>query len=62
MDRYTKIVLTIIAAALCAIVVRNEIPTAAAIGGVTCGSAVGRVPGPCHLAVTIKHTGRVTIE
>ena len=39
MDRYTKIVLTIIAAALCAIVVRNEIPTAAPLSPVAAATA-----------------------
>ena len=62
MDRYTKIVLTIIAAALCAIVIRNEIPTAGAFGQSSCGGTrYSGTPDPCHLAVTIKHSGTVTI-
>ena len=60
MDRYTKIVLTIIAAALCAIVVRNEIPTATAFGQSACGGEIGmgRLTRPCHLVVTIKAHGK----
>ena len=46
-DRYTKIVLTIIALSLCVLVIQNSIPTANAVGQ-DCGSW----SSPCHVKVT----------
>jgi hypothetical protein len=42
-DRYTKTVLTIIAAALCTLVVQNAVPISHAQQGTTAGGAVQRV-------------------
>jgi len=51
MDRYTKGVLTVIAVALCVIVIQNAIPSAVAnIYDTRCGSAFD----PCHHVVRLK--------
>lgn len=49
-DRYTKIVLTVIAVSLCALVLQNIVPPAGALG-----SACGTSKNPCHV------TGEVTV-
>ena len=45
-DRYTKVVLTVIAAALVGLVVQRAIPTASAQLGAGCGSSYD----PCYIA------------
>ena len=49
-DRYTKIVLTIIAISLCALVLQNMVQPVGALGS-TCGTS----KNPCHV------TGEVTV-
>ena len=53
-DRYTKIVLTIIAIALCGLVLQNAVPTAAAVG-----EECGKSWDPCHVYVK---GGNVTVS
>ena len=53
MDRYTKAVLTIIAAALCVLALREVIPSATAFGQSDGGGVVGYFAKPCKLEVTI---------
>ena len=59
-DRYTKIVLTIIAGALCALVLQNATSTAVAVGD-GCGASSY---DPCHVYVeggSIEVDGRVQV-
>lgn len=49
-DAYTKLVLTVIAIALIAIVVRLEVPKASAAQG--CGSRID----PCHVEVEVTNS------
>lgn len=51
-DTFTKIVLTVIGIALCALVVQNAIPSATALGNSGCGWK----SGPCHIKVDVTHT------
>lgn len=52
-DTFTKIVLTVIGIALCALVIQNAVPSATAqFGSGWCGG-----PGtPCQLQVDVTHT------
>ena len=52
-DVYTKVVLTVIAVALCVLVGQNMVSPAVALGQSNCGSAFT----PCH--ITIRHTGSI---
>ena len=54
-DGYTKVVLTVIAAALCILVGQNMVPTASALGQSECGDALL----PCHIAIEIRHSGSI---
>ncbi len=58
MDRYTKVVLTIIAAALCALVFQNAIPQASARTDYNCGWRTE----PCHVLVTNDGWRAVPVE
>ena len=51
MDRYTKFVLSVIAVALCVLVVQNAMPfrTASAFSG--CGS---NAYNPCHVSLEVR--------
>lgn len=62
-DRYTKVVLTIIAAALSVLALRELVPSATAFGQSDCGGrgAYG-IDRPCKLEVTIRHSGSVRIS
>lgn len=51
-DTFTKIVLTVIGIALCALVIQNAIPSATALGNSSCGTDLG----PCHIKVEVTHT------
>jgi hypothetical protein len=55
-DRYTKTVLTVIAAALVAIVIREVVPKAIAQSGMDCGG----VTNPCY--VDTVYPLRVRVE
>ena len=54
-DRYTKILLTMIAFCLCALVLQNAVSTATAISDL-CGAQFS----PCH--IKIEHTGSVFVH
>lgn len=60
MDRYTKAVLTIIAAALAVIALREVIPSATALGQSNCGGTYN----PCNLnvTVTLHHSGPIRLQ
>ncbi len=58
MDRYTKVVLTIIAAALCALVFQNAVPQASARTDYNCGWRTE----PCHVLVTNDTWRAVPVE
>ncbi len=47
-DRYTKIILTIIAFTLCVLIIQNSVPTATAVGH-KCGDSSWT---PCYVHVT----------
>ena len=56
-DRYTKIILTIIAFALCVLAIQNSVPTATAVGP-ECGVSWS----PCYVYIidgSIRVTGSV---
>ncbi len=50
-DTFTKIVLTVIGIALCALVIQNAVPSATALGNSSCGTNLG----PCHIKVEVRH-------
>ena len=49
-DSYTRVVLTVIAVALCILVGQNMVPTAAAFGQSGCGSSFS----PCTINVNLS--------
>ncbi|WP_428097166.1 hypothetical protein [Candidatus Rariloculus sp.] len=54
-DGYTKVVLTVIAVALCILVGQNMVPTASALGQSNCG----RLGVPCYVEIDVNLSGRV---
>ena len=50
-DRYTKVILTVIAAALVALVVQQAVPSASAAGGSGCGLHSWE---PCYVTVVAR--------
>ena len=54
-DPYTKVVLTVIAAALCILIGQNMVPSASALGQSSCGSIVS----PCHVEIAVDLSGYV---
>lgn len=48
-DLYTKIVLTVIGVALCALAVQNAVPSASALGQSNCGALYN----PCHIKLDL---------
>lgn len=50
-DGYTKVVLTIIAAALCVLIGQNMVSSASAFGNVNCG---GHSVNPCWMRVEVR--------
>jgi hypothetical protein len=58
-DTYTKIVLTLIGVALCALVIQNAVPSAAALGKSDCGNKSYRA---CHFKLKIEHSGSVDLD
>lgn len=62
-DIYSKIVLTVIAVSLCALVIQNFAPSASAFGQSNCGSRFS----PCKIQIEIKgdldfgHSGNVSV-
>ena len=57
-DTYTKIVLTVIGIALCALVIQNAVPSAAALGKSSCGESYQA----CHIKMKIEHSGSVDLD
>ena len=55
MDSYTKIVLTVIAVALCVLVGQNMVSPASAFGQSDCGTLVF----PCHIEIDVELSGSI---
>ena len=53
MDRYTKFVLSVIAVALCVLVVQNAMPLRTASAFTSCGS---NPYSPCHVSLEVRGT------